>query len=68
MSEQPRAEVAEQAAASPCPYCHHRPIERDYLTGLWHCCNCGESGHLEFEEGAPPRETAVPQALEFDCV
>lgn len=61
-----RAEVAEQAAASPCPYCNHRPVERDFLIGLWHCANCGESGRLAFEPDTPPRETAVPQALEFD--
>lgn len=66
--EMPRAEVAEQAAASPCPLCNHRPIRRDFLSGMWSCSNCGERGMLMWDGGKdwPPRDTAVPMPLELD--
>lgn len=66
MSAQPRAEVAEQSAASPCPYCAQRPVGRNFRTGQWICCNCGEYGPMAWEPGTPPRETATPLAPEFD--
>lgn len=64
--EMPSAEVAEQAAASPCPFCNHRPIRRDFLTGMWSCSNCGERGQLMFDAKWPPRDSAVPMPPEFD--
>lgn len=69
----PRAEVAEQAAAAPCPFCNHRPINRDLRAGMWSCSNCGEGGMLMADRNAdqprsgwPFGDTAVPMSLEFD--
>jgi ribosomal protein L37AE/L43A len=64
--EKPRAEMAEEATASPCPFCNYRPIKRDSLSGMWSCSNCGERGMLMFDAGWPPRETGVPMPLELD--
>jgi ribosomal protein L37AE/L43A len=66
LEEQPRAERAEQAAASPCGFCGHRPIRRDFLTGMWSCSNCGERGMLMWDSKWPPRDTAEPIALELE--
>jgi ribosomal protein L37AE/L43A len=74
VSGMPRAEVAEQAAASPCPFCNHRPIHRVIRAGVWSCSNCGERGMLMAgrnagrapEFGWPFRDTAVPMPLGTD--
>lgn len=64
----PRAEQAEEAAASPCPFCNHRPIRREFGPGMWSCSNCGERGMLMFDARSdwPPRDTGVPMPLTLE--
>ena len=60
----PLAERAEAAAASACPHCGYRSVDRRFGSGVWSCPNCGESGVLSWEPGTRPRDTATPDPWE----
>lgn len=67
VDHRPRAERAEEAAASPCPHCDHRPVNRNFLTGMWSCLNCSAGGFLMWDSnGWAIRDTAVPMPLTLE--